>query len=390
MREAHAMATCRLPCQQPSTSRAIVSEVWRRKYRVGSRLTARAVPEPPMKRKTLAERAGETTSRSQLPKTGLANARANGYRHASNTSTSSSGSSRPASRGVGLRHVQAARQQAVSAASSVPEPAMEIDEEAEAGVMGKRKGTPIISLAPSNYEKITLRRTRTDGDLRQRYKTIGPRVQHSGSDTSRSASTEGSVSVRSKLSRETSLTLREDGHPIRNDSLNTAFAGLSLTPRNQRKTSDERHKPSLEHIKEAVSPSKIPKFACTPTLRHTQSAQTLQTPSPLKDSPQKNGLRTPKTGKRKPEPLPVFLTKEKLTSVPAWDTKGRLEDMVSNVEQPFGEADAYTKQENLYAMLRTQFASAADSKTALEESLSIYKSRGLFYLDMCFSRAAAC
>lgn len=59
--------------------------------------------------------------------------------------------------------------------------------------------------------------------------------------------------------------------------------------------------------------------------------------------------------------LPVFLTKEKLTpsSVPAWDTKGRLEDM-----------------ECLYAQLRSQFASAADSKNALEESMELYKRRG--------------
>jgi hypothetical protein len=46
------------------------------------------------------------------------------------------------------------------------EPATETDEEAEAGVMGTRKGTPIISLAPSKSDKITLRKTRTLGDLR--------------------------------------------------------------------------------------------------------------------------------------------------------------------------------------------------------------------------------
>lgn len=295
-------------------------------------LIGRAVPEPPMKRKTLAERAGETTStsRSQLPKTGLGNGRANTYRNASNTSNSSSGSSRPASRGVGLRHVQAARQQTVSAASSAAaaDPAMDIDEE-DAGVMGKRKGTPIISLAPSENDRITLRKRRTDGDLRQHYKSDDPRLQHSGSHTNGCGSRAGSLRERIASSRETSLTLREDGHPIRNDSLNTAFAGLSITPKKQRKTSDKRDQSSLEHKKGSASPSKIPKFSCTPTLRHTQSAQTLQTPSPLKDFPHPNGLRTPKTGKRKPEPLPVFLTKEKLTSFPAWDTKGRLEDMVS-------------------------------------------------------------
>lgn len=42
----------------------------------------------------------------------------------------------------------------------------------------------------------------------------------------------------------------------------------------------------------------------------------------------------------------------------AWDTRGRLEDM-----------------EQMYAQLQSQFASAADSKLAIEESLSLYKSR---------------
>ena len=62
--------------------------------------------------------------------------------------------------------------------------------------------------------------------------------------------------------------------------------------------------------------------------------------------------------------MPIYWTKEKLTptlSFTAWDTKGRLEDM-----------------ESLYAQLRNELGSAADSKTALEESLSLYKSRGAF------------
>lgn len=285
-----------------------------------------------MKRKTLAERAGETpnVARSQLPKTGFGGHRANSYRNASNTSTSSSGSSRTASRGTGLRQAQAMRQQAATAAV---EPSTETDEEAEAGVMGKRKGTPIISLAPSSYDKIALRKTRTHGDLRQHYQSDDPRLQHSGSYTNRCGSREGRIREQSVLSRESSLTLRQESinyHPFRNDSLSTAFAGLSLTPQQQRNTSDLRHQPSFERTKEQASPSKIPKYTPTPSLRHTQSAQTLQTPSPLKDKSSQNGLRTPlPSAKRKPEPLPVFLTKEKLTSVPAWDTKGRLEDMVS-------------------------------------------------------------
>lgn len=336
-----------------------------------------------MKRKTLAERAGETSgiSRSHLPKTGLGASRANSYRNTSNTSTSSSASSvRQTSRTTGLRQAQAARQQVVAVDSP-----MDTDEEAEAGVMGKRKGTPLISLAPLNNERITLRKTRTHGDLRQHYKSDDPRLQHSGSYSNGCGNREGSMRELIAFSREPSLTLRQcstDGQPFRNDSLTTAFAGLSLTPQHQRKTSDSRRHPSDERNKKAVSPSKIPTYAHTPSLRHTQSAQTLQTPSPLKKKPCQNGLCTPsRSAKRKLEPQPRFLTKEKLTSVPAWDTKGRLEDMVSHTEETFEGEEAYPGQESLYAMLRTQFASAADSKTALEESLSIYKSRGLSNAD---------
>lgn len=339
-----------------------------------------------MKRKTLAERAGETSniSRSHLPKTGLGTSRANTYRNTSNTSNSSSGSSiRQTSRTTGLRHAQAARQQQQQQqqqAAAVDSP-MDTDEEAEAGVMGKRKGTPLISLAPLSNDRITLRKTRTHGDMRHHYKSDDPRLQHSGSYTNGCGSREGSFRDRVASSREPSLTLRQlstDGQPLRNDSLTTAFAGLSLTPKHQRETSDSRRRLPLERNREAISPTKIPKYTQTPSLRHTQSAQTLQTPSPLKHNTCQSGLCAPrKSAQRKPAPLPIFLTKEKLTPVPAWDTKGRLEDMVSHTEETFDGEEAYPGQESLYAMLRTQFASAADSKTALEESLSIYKSRGL-------------
>jgi hypothetical protein len=256
--------------------------------------------------------------------------------------------------------------------------------------MGKRKGTPLISLAPLNNERITLRKTRTHGDLRQHYKSDDPRLQHSGSYTNGCGSREGSMREHIAFSREPSLTFRQhstDGQPYRNDSLTTAFAGLSLTPQDRRKTSGSRQGQSPECKRAAVSPSKIPKSTQTPSLRHTRSAQTPQTPSPLKDKPCQFGLCTPlKSAKRKQE-LPRYLTKESLTSVPAWDTKGRLEDMVSHTEETFHGVEAYPGQESLYAMLRTQFASAADSKTALEESLSIYKSRGTTCCDECAVKA---
>jgi hypothetical protein len=231
-------------------------------------------------------------------------------------------------RGAGLR--QTVRQQAAAVETPV-----ETEEEAEAGVMGTRKGTPIISFAPSNRDNITLRKTRTHGDLRQHHKSHDPRFQHSGSYANGCGSREGSLQEQRMLSRESSLMRKGEsttGQTPRDISLSTAFTALSLHPELERKTSGKRHPPSLECVKGEVSPSKIPKCPCTPSLRHTQSAQTLQTPSPLKHQPSVSDLRTPMmSAKRKKDPLPVFLTKETLTSVPAWDTKGRLEDMVSHL-----------------------------------------------------------
>ena len=198
--------------------------------------------------------------------------------------------------------------------------------------MGTRKGTPIISLLPSSRDNITLRKTRTQGDLRHHRQPDEPRLQHSGSYINGYGSRGGSLQEQTLLSRESSLTRKGESttdQTPRNISLSTEFTALSLRPGAERKTSDKRHWPSLEQSKEEQSPSKIPKCPCTPSLRHTQSAQTLQTPSPLKHKPSVSDLRTPfASAKRKKDPLPVFLTKEKLNPVPAWDTKGRLEDMV--------------------------------------------------------------
>lgn len=63
--------------------------------------------------------------------------------------------------------------------------------------------------------------------------------------------------------------------------------------------------------------------------------------------------------------VPVFLTKSKLTptSLPAWDTKGRLEDM-----------------EMLYSKLRNQVSAATNSESVLQEKLDFHKSHGKILL----------
>lgn len=340
------------------------------------------VPEPNPKRKTLAERAGEpaNATRSHLPnKPSLSSISGFGsrppsnfssYRNNSNASTASS--NRPPS-----RQANGLRQQPLAKVPSVAQLPRSDDQESEAetSVMGKRKGTPTLSFNhPVNG--IPLRKTRTQGDQRQQTSQqplSKAKSQHSGSHSS-DCSDDGEVFSQASLNTSNSSTSSapapsqqqgqvQQGGPVgasqpssRNVSLSTAFAGLSITPK-QRNTSSARHRPSLERIKEEASPSKIPKFSCTPKLRHAQSTQALQTPSPVKQKRSINGLRTPATSARRRE-MPVYLTKEKLSPVAAYDTKSRLDGLEQRCE-----------------MLMNQMQTAADSKSLTEDSLSLYKSK---------------
>ena len=295
-----------------------------------------------------------------------------GYRSTSNTSTASTtsnGSMRVGSRVNGSRFGIGRPPSAADSRNGAVE-----ETEPE---MGKRKGTPILSFQP--LSGIALRKTRTQQNLRsQTSADKGARSQHSGS-TVRSASSASSSSEKSgreihASAVQPSISSQQDashGQQPRTSSLINAFADLSLTPKHRKTSgpkSTTKHHPSLSPVKEFKSPSKIPKFSCTPSLRHTQSSQALfSTPSPLKHEGAVTGLRTPNTsavrrGGSKDE-VPTFLTKEKLTAFPAWDTKGRLEDM-----------------EQMYLNLRSDFisqtSSAADSNRALEETLALYKSQG--------------
>jgi kinesin family protein C1 len=54
----------------------------------------------------------------------------------------------------------------------------------------------------------------------------------------------------------------------------------------------------------------------------------------------------------------VYLNRNSNTPAPAWDTKGRLEDM-----------------ETLYSQLKSQLDSAATEKTGMEEGISMFKTR---------------
>lgn len=217
-----------------------------------------------------------------------------------------------------------------------------------------------VVLVPSP-ENITLRKTRTTSHLRQ---TSTDGLQRSNAVRGASGSGTPSASQQADDKRDVSLS--------------AAFNTLCLTPRRmqaERKPSTDRkashqNGQSLSTLRESAhedtSPSKIPKFSCTPTpaLRHTQSLQTIPTPSLLRSKKHASSIH--KTPARKvADELPVFLTKDavtpqpRLTSTAAWDTKSRLEDM-----------------EGLYSMLKAQVDKAGNENATLDEALGIYKARG--------------
>ncbi|KXS98828.1 hypothetical protein AC578_2038 [Pseudocercospora eumusae] len=348
------------------------------------------LPEPPAKRKTLAERAAEPVrshipSKSSIssgfgsrPKTNI-----DYYRNPANTAISSSTNGiRPNSRQANaLPRYPAPR--AVKSSLNLQAHAQHDDQESdgETSVMGRRDGTPVLSFnhnATSNGNSLHIRKTRTQSNLRQQNsvqsQSASARSQHlsttvaseyrDGSGSSAQSSRQSSNSSSSSTStapaqQDTTQPGAPVGarNPSREVSISTAFAGLSLTPR---LNSISRHRPSLESIKEEKSPSKIPKFACAPqaSLRHTQSAQVLRTPSPLKQKPSMAGLRTPVSNTRHREVMPVFLTKEALTPVAAFDTNLRLDSM-----------------EKMFNSLKNEMAKVNHSKEAIETSLELYKTQ---------------
>jgi kinesin family protein C1 len=74
--------------------------------------------------------------------------------------------------------------------------------------------------------------------------------------------------------------------------------------------------------------------------------------------PSMAGPGTPVSIIRRKEAMPIFLTKDKLTPVKAWDTTGRLDDM-----------------ERMFNQLKGDIVKANDSKSVIEESLELYKTR---------------
>lgn len=339
--------------------------------------------EPPSKRKTLAERAEQfpnaLRSSSNMPgnKTGFG-ARPHTSHSIRNASNASVSTSIP---GAGsMRGMRPASRQANGLAASArtnttfikPDPD-EDDDRNNLGASLSHKGIPQLSFNRSN--SLQIRKTRAHSDLRHQHslqsQSASTRSQHSGfqpciyddSDTC-SEQTSRNSSASSMSSAPSTHQQQQSGGPVgasqpsREVSLSTAFADLSLS----RKSS--RHSPTLERIKEEVSPSKIPKFACAPnTLRHTQSVQALRTPSPLKQKSSMPGLRTPVSNTRRRDRdaapnMPIFLTKEKLTPVKGWDVNVRLETMM-----------------NLYQELKGDMSKATDNNSSKDQAIELLKTQ---------------
>lgn len=190
----------------------------------------------------------------------------------------------------------------------------------------KRKGMPLFSISALQQQDRLRPRKQRD------------RTENSGSyipDTSREPAPRSQSPFRI-VSAEKSLS--------RNVSLSTAFENLSL----QTQCSEVRDSMFPSPQKDQVcpkTPSYIPKIA-PKTPRPVQAPQPYKTP-----------LTKYKVSHASPTKL-TFLTRESNTPAPAWDTKGRLEDM-----------------ESLYSQLKGQFEGAAFEKTGLEESLQLYKTR---------------
>nr|POF05927.1 kinesin-like protein klpa [Quercus suber] len=345
-------------------------------------------PQPPTKqRKTLAERAAEplNPTRSHIPaksssmsrsestsasmnSRGFGHATSNFRQHGSTASTSSLNGTRPQSRQRYVGH---------RPASNIEYAPLPTEEDPDAAALDNPKGTHIPHLST-----ITIRKTRNQEASHRPLQVANSRIRF---EQSRARSGNGDVyesSDSEQSSRTTSLSSTTNipqqepvGQSLRNFSLISALDKFHISPPlepSSRSQSVMRHRPSLESIKEVVSPSKIPKYSCPPALRQTQSLQTVSTQTPVKHKSSNNGLRTPLTStRRKPEPK-VFLTKDMLTPMPAWDTQRRLDDFVSslNISTPLGKAER--RQDKLFSQMATQI----NSNNGLQESLDLHKIRG--------------
>ncbi|KAL9071604.1 MAG: hypothetical protein Q9157_005412 [Trypethelium eluteriae] len=150
-------------------------------------------------------------------------------------------------------------------------------------------------------------------------------------------------------------------HSRREFSFTSAFNNMNLDSDDTQKYDSMFDIESTRQSSKATStPSHIPRLATAtpnllepPTLFQPTSFQSLQSPSPLSKHSRSQQSRSP-------SPTRQFLNRfsNTVAPAPAWDTKGRLEDM-----------------ESLYAQLKGQMDSTTFERNGLEETVNLYKTR---------------
>lgn len=284
-------------------------------------LTFTTVPESVAKRKTLVERAGETHS---LSRSHASQPRSTAHRtattlHHRNAHSTSSNIGRPPS-------AQSMARSAVRYHSKRGNDNLDGNDDHEEDALSRRQGiTPFYSLSD-----ITIRKTRTAPHAfakEQRAKT-----QHlSSSDPIQSCTVRGQGSggycdrtVSSPI--EDLASRRALEHP-REVSLAIALRKMRLgTPPERRESLLEKARLRHNMPKES-STTKLPRSVVLPP-SPAPSDHIFSPSSAHRKDGRSRMARRPIA--RKPNTA-VFLTKEKLTSVAAWDTSGRLDDMVSTI-----------------------------------------------------------
>ncbi|KAG9670938.1 kinesin-like protein klpA, partial [Aureobasidium melanogenum] len=294
-----------------------------------------ALPEPAPKRKTLAERAGEPPARSTNT-TSRVMKRSNTTNALRKTSANHTTSSiRPASAAATHRTNSALpRTGSRSALAARPTSITQEDDDEDLSsssiLPNKRKGMlpPIVeSLALILHQPVTHDKTAS-------YASVLSRVP----------SAEASPNPFSSTSSPKKFAFSA----YRNTSLSTAFRNLSLNSNNSDSRSASFSSTQQDEPLCPKTPSQIPKLKPAP-----------KTPCP--PDADLHIFKTPHTKYSVHNASPgkiVYLNRNSNTPAPAWDTKGRLEDM-----------------ETLYSQLKSQLDSAATEKSGMEEGISIYKAR---------------
>jgi len=344
-----------------------------------------ALPEPAPKRKTLAERAGEphaanASQSSRQPNGSTASShqsttsssrqvngsivRATSVRNPSSAASTASSrtassrnpsmastsiSSRPTSAASSYRqppapsHVRPRTAMSSMPPPPVPQDECDSDDEQSASLVNtKRKGMKTISSLHTSQSleniNITPRKQRNRHEVLQRPLSA-------------------LCSVPPRLVSRTTSAETSSPSSLRNMSLSTAFRSLRLTSNISRADEEQGQVVSFPLQQEEPQCPKTPSYIPKPVVKTPLSAAGLQ---PVAIDPSLSHCRFVQS----PAPTPVktvFLTRDSNLLAPAWDTKGRLEDM-----------------EVLYSQLKSQLDSASKENHGMEDRLGIHKARSMY------------